>query len=80
MILHVEKWDGSLGIRIPKALAEAACVSEGTAVELSMMEGKVIVQQAPAKKYRLEDLANQITEANRHQEIDFGAPAGREVW
>ena len=30
--------------------------------------------------YTLEDLLAQITEENRHEEIDFGPPVGKEVW
>ena len=29
--------------------------------------------------YRLEDLVKGITEKNRHPEIDFGPPQGREI-
>ena len=30
--------------------------------------------------YTLKDLLAQITEENRHEEIDFGPPVGKEVW
>lgn len=41
------------------------------------------VARAARKKsprYRLEDLLKQVTKRNRHPEIDWGPPVGREVW
>lgn len=31
-------------------------------------------------RYRLEDLLKKVGKQNRHPEIDFGPPKGREVW
>jgi antitoxin component of MazEF toxin-antitoxin module len=30
-------------------------------------------------RYTLDELVNQITEANRHEETDMGKPVGREI-
>jgi antitoxin MazE len=76
---EIAKWGNSLALRLPKPVAADAGFSEGTAVELSVQNGKLIV--APARpKYRLADLLAQITPDNRHEEVDWGAPKGTEEW
>ena len=76
---EIAKWGNSLALRLPKPVAADAGFSEGTPVELSVQNGKLIV--APARpKYRLADLLAQITPDNRHEEVDWGAPKGTEEW
>jgi hypothetical protein len=43
-------------------------------VEVSRKQGPLITT-----KYSLDDLVKKITPANRHGEIDFGQPVGREL-
>jgi antitoxin MazE len=35
---------------------------------------------SPQQTYTLEELVAQITEENRHDEIDWGEPQGEEAW
>ena len=47
MDTQVVKWGYSLAVRIPKALAERACLSEGDSLELSLTdEGAVLLRPA----------------------------------
>jgi len=75
----VSKWGKSLAIRIPATFAETLGISEGTEIELRAAAGRLVV--TPRKhKYDIDDLVAAITPGNRHEEIDWGAPAGREEW
>ena len=80
MVTKIQKWGNSLGLRIPKALAEDVGVAEGVPVDLSVEHGRLVV--APVKKpaYNLDSLLDKITPQNRHAETDFGRPLGGEVW
>ena len=79
MIVKIQKWGNSLGVRIPKSLAQDAGIREGTSVDLRVESGRLII--APAgKRYTLEELVSRITPENRHPETDWGAPVGKEVW
>lgn len=80
MLTKVQKWGNSLGLRIPKALAEEASVEEGSAVELSASKGQLIVRPIRQRRYELQDLLVDITEENLHAEISTGEPRGRESW
>lgn len=44
-------------------------------------DAEVPLQRRPLsiKTYSLDDLVKKITPANRHDEIDFGPPVGREL-
>jgi antitoxin MazE len=73
------KWGNSLALRIPKAMAEALAVGEGSAATISVEDGAIVVRAQGVKSYRIEDLVKKITPKNRHAEIDTGAALGREI-
>jgi len=80
MRTRVRKWGNSLGVRIPKAFAEEAAVGEGSTVDVSVSEGRIVVTPVAARRYTLEKLLAGVTTENRHAEIKTGRPRGREAW
>lgn len=80
MRTKVRKWGNSLGVRIPKAFAEEAAVGEGSAVDVSVSEGRIVVTPVAARRYTLETLLAGVTRENRHAEVTTGRPRGRETW
>jgi antitoxin MazE len=78
--VQVQKWGNSLALRIPKPFAQDAGVREGTTVQLSVSEGRLVAAPIRARKIRLKELLAGVTKANLHGEIDTGAPVGREIW
>lgn len=75
----IRKWGNSLALRIPQAVARQIAVGEGDQVELAVDAGGLRVRPA-RPRYRLADLLRRVTPENRHEETDWGAPRGREVW
>ena len=80
MRAKIQKWGNSLAVRIPKALAELVELSDGREVELSVEDGKMIVQPARKRRYTLDELVAGITDENRHEEIGTGPSVGNEAW
>lgn len=80
MPIKIAKWGNSLGIRIPKHLAEQVKLQEGDEIEISTAEDKLIVTPLKRKKYTLEELLEGMEEKNLHSEIDWGETMGREQW
>lgn len=80
MRVRVQKWGNSLALRIPKPFAVDAGVEQGTVVDVSMSEGRLIATPVRVQKMRLRDLLDRVTKANLHDEVDTGVPAGREAW
>ncbi|MEW5993689.1 MAG: AbrB/MazE/SpoVT family DNA-binding domain-containing protein [Candidatus Zixiibacteriota bacterium] len=80
MRLRVQKWGNSLALRIPKPFAEEAKVKQGSVVDLSVAEGKLVAVPMKREKWSLSKLLEAVTKKNLHGETDFGQPVGREVW
>lgn len=78
--MQVQKWGNSLALRIPKPFAQDTGVREGTMVQLSVSEGRLVAAPIRARKIRLMDLLAKVTKANLHGEVETGPPVGREVW
>jgi antitoxin MazE len=76
---RVSRWGNSLAIRIPSAFAEETQLDEGTAVEIAVEGGRLVVSAA-RPQYGLDELLDQVTDENIHGEIDWGPAAGNEVW
>lgn len=79
MQTRIQKWGNSLALRIPKAFAEEAQLDQDSLVEISVSEGKLIVEPA-VPRYTLEELLAGVTDENIHEEFDWGRPVGKEVW
>ena len=78
-LVRVTRWGNSLAVRIPKHLAEQTNITEGSEVELGVADGAVTVRPK-ARSYTLQELLDQVTPENRHDELDWGEPQGREIW
>ena len=76
----IQKWGNSLAVRIPKAFVKEARVAYGTAVDISVDDGKIVIHPHTESEYRLEDLLKGITKRNIHAEVETGGAVGREVW
>lgn len=75
----VQKWGNSLAIRIPHALAGQMDVSEGSAVDLCVRDGELIVRPDRSPKLSLSVLLKDCKPSQQHGETDFGIDVGREV-
>jgi antitoxin MazE len=75
----IQKWGNSLALRIPHAFAAEAEVAYGSAVELELKEGSLVITPL-ARRPSLASLLSGVTDANIHREIDSGEPQGGEVW
>ena len=80
MRARIQKWGNSLAVRIPKPFATEARVDDGTVVDLSLAQGKIVVAPVPAEPASLKRLIADVTKENLHTGTDFGARRGREAW
>ena len=80
MRTQVQKWGNSLAVRIPKSFANEAGLRENSAVDLSIVEGTLIIQPHPEEALRLGDLLRGVTEENLHGEWETGPAVGKEIW
>ncbi|MBN1224784.1 MAG: AbrB/MazE/SpoVT family DNA-binding domain-containing protein [Candidatus Aminicenantes bacterium] len=75
----IQKWGNSLGLRIQKAVAEQARIMDGSEVDITVSENRLIITPARSR-YTLEGLLAGVNSNNLHGEIDTGCQTGREEW
>jgi antitoxin MazE len=80
METKIRKWGNSLGLRIPKSFAEQAGVREGSAVDISLEDDRLVITPVQVEAYRLQDLLAKVTRDNLHDEVSTGDPQGKETW
>ena len=80
MKVQIQKWGNSLALRIPKSFAIESKVKQGSTVEVSLEQGKIIIAPVTEPEFTLEDLLSRVTKRNLHREIETGAAVGKEAW
>ena len=79
MTTQIAKWGNSLGLHLPKSVAQEAHLGEGDNVDVSVANGAIVIRPS-RQTYSLDDLVSRITSKNRHAAIDWGTPTGRGAW
>ena len=80
MKTRVQKWGHSLALRLPKSFATEAGISQDAFVDITLVEGKLIVTVLPPAPFTLESLLAGVTSNNLHSEQDVGLAVGNEAW
>ena len=76
----IKKWGNSPALRLSASLMKEAQLTLDQKVSVKVLRGKIIIEPANRKEYKLEELVAGITIDNSHAESDFGKPVGKEVW
>lgn len=79
MIAKTSRWGNSIGVRIPRDLAKRAGIEVDSSVEINEADAGIIIKAVGKKEYSLKELVKGITPQNRHNEVDFGHPVGKEL-
>ena len=78
MLAKIQKWGNSQGIRIPKTILDSAHFSTDEELDVTVVEGKIILEPANRHKTLKERLKNYDGDY-KCSEWDTGEPVGREV-
>ncbi|GAB6091076.1 AbrB/MazE/SpoVT family DNA-binding domain-containing protein [Spirochaeta dissipatitropha] len=73
----VQKWGNSLGIRIPAVYTKDFDLRNGSAVDISAEDGKIVIVP---KKNTLDELLEGVTGENMHEAVETGSSMGNEEW
>ena len=79
MIAKTAQWGNSIGVRIPKDLAKKAGIGVDSTVEIDEADDGIIIKPVGKREYSLKELVRRISSQNRHSEVDFGRPVGKEL-
>ena len=82
MLTKIQKWGNSQGLRFPKAILENAQMKVGDEVNVTVRDGKIIVETVNKVRgaYNLKELVSKIPVGYRAKETDWGPPVGKEKW
>lgn len=80
MILTVNKWGNSQGVRFPKALLDKIHTVVGMNIKAEYRDGKIIIEAVDTlKKYSINDLVKKIPANYKQTEYNWGVE-GKEIW
>ena len=78
MTVRVQKWGNSLGVRIPKSIAQQSAIREGVELEVLYLDERVVLR--PVQIPSLKQLLAGVRTANRPELTDWARQIGAEVW
>jgi antitoxin MazE len=76
----IKKWGNSAAVRIPASVMQAMRLDLDEVVDVREERGRIVIEPVRRKSYELDDLLRGISSKNLHDAVDFGAPAGKEIW
>jgi antitoxin MazE len=77
MLVQLSKWGNSLGLRLPKSLAQQIGVTAGQMVSVTA-EGDRLIVRAASPRWALEDLLVNMTPDAMSEAFDWGDDLGLE--
>jgi antitoxin MazE len=76
----LDRWGNSLGVRLPKSVADALGLREGDRVSVELVDASVVIKRAKPR-YTLSELLDGLTAEMLHGEVESSGPLGAEdVW
>ncbi len=81
METNIQKWGNSLGVRLPKSIAQKKSLKEGSRVLVSETKTGIAIEIVKKRKLNtLAEMLEDVTDTNVHKAIDWGKPVGNEIW
>ena len=75
----IGKWGNSPALRLPRSIMAAANFSLDQKVNMSVKNGKLIIEKQTEESFALDQLVAGINSENLHAEADFGQSVGKEL-
>ncbi len=79
MTTELQRLGDELIVKLPAQAVRSLDLHEGSRLEVTADRGKLVLTPSDAPP-TLDELIARITPENRHGEIDWGPPVGKEVW
>jgi antitoxin MazE len=81
MLVKVQKWGNSQGIRLSKEVLAEANILVGDELEITSTKDKLVIKpiRKIRSKYHLQDLVTKIPHDYKAKEENWGSPVGLEV-
>ena len=80
MVVKIQKWGNSQGLRLAKHVLQSAKLEVGDDVEVLVSEEEIRLKKKTRPKFVLGELAARMRKNFRCKEETFGKPVGGEEW
>ena len=81
MRARVQRWGNSLALRIPQAFGRELNLRPESSVEMTLDSGRLIlVPIEDSSVPTLSELLDQVSDENKHTEVETGQLVGNETW
>jgi antitoxin MazE len=75
VLATLTKWGNSLALRIPQSIAAQLGVRENSNVSLELEGDRLVITRGQT----LDEMLAQVTNKNKHELAELGAPRGKEM-
>lgn len=79
MIVKLQKWGNSQGIRLPKVIIDELDISENDELDIKVEEDKILIEKVNLRK-NIVDLFEGYKGEYESQVIDWDNSVGKEIW
>lgn len=79
MIISINKWGNSQGIRIPKSILEELKWKENEKLNMEIINGKIVIEKIKSRK-NINEIFQGYDEEYEPINMDWGKPVGDEIW
>ena len=79
MKTKIQKWGNSLGVRLPKNIAEQKALHEGLGVSVVLKNNQIVIEPVEGE-LSLEALLSVVSKDNLHEETEWSDVRGNEIW
>lgn len=80
MVVKIQRWGNSQGLRLAKHVLEDAGIAIGDDVEIIVGESEIRVVKKARPRFILEEMVARMPKNYRGGEESFGRPVGLEEW
>lgn len=82
MITKVQKWGNSQAVRLTRRVLDDLGLDVGDELEVDVKDGAITLRPSrPIRgRYDLDELMAHVPADYKPEEVNWGEPAGREVW
>jgi len=80
MVVKIQRWGNSQGLRLAKHVLEDAGIAIGDDVEIVVGEKEIRIIKRARPKFILEEMIARMPKRYRGSEESFGRAVGREEW
>jgi antitoxin MazE len=80
MLTKVQKWGNNLALRIPRVYAKDARINKDSVVDVSIVDGQIIIKPVPPSAWTIGDLIAGISDSNLHLKPELDKLCSDEDW